>query len=165
MDLLGKLRIPWKMEGSRMFRKKVALYILICSNFTVLGHSTNVQPYERIFSKKTSLEEIKKNITAAIERNDNSVDLKDRSGATLLVCAIETGEPELVRFVVRECHADVNQLGIPQSDTNDDWQVPVLPIEFARTKLELSETQADRAKWKKIIHYLKTAQNSDEIFV
>lgn len=150
-----------------MLHKKIALYILVCCNFTILGHSTHIQPYERIFSNKDheSIEQIKAKIKTAILRNDNSANLKDSAGATLLICAIETGEPELVRYLIREWHADINQAGVPQADVNAEWKTPVFPLEFAQQKLELSAAKADRVKWRKIIHYLEKAQNSDEILI
>lgn len=139
--------------------KTVLFSLLWCTSLTIFGHSTRVPRYKEIFFEKdhSSIEEIKKKIDFAIQHNDNSVDLRDFSGATLLICAIETGEPELVRYLIRKWHVDVTQPGVPQLDTSTDWQSTVQPLELATKKLELSETQEDHTRWEKIIHYLEKA--------
>lgn len=147
-----------------MLRKNIVFCILIGTNFTVIGHSTYMHSYEKIFSQKTSITVMKKEIKAIIEQNGHSANIQDQSGRTLLLYAIETKEPELVSFLIKECHANVTQSGVMKSTLNNEDEV-VLPIEFAKIQLELSKTKDDHDKLKKILHYLKNAQNNDEILI
>ena len=145
--------------------KKVVCIIAACITVGLLrGHSTHTPPYRGVFFRKHHLdvETIKKGIDHVVKKTDGSVNLHDRSGATLLVCAVETGEPELVHYLVRTLHADVSVPGVPQKNTAEQNASTILPIDLARERLELSETLEEQEKWQKIIHILRVAERNND---